>query len=247
MKEEFISSVSHELRTPLTAIKSFTEILLQYGREDEASQKEFLTIIARETDRLIDLINDLLDVSKLSNPEFRLDLEPVDMTQVVKESLRGLAVLAAEKKIQIDQHLDPENRFVLGDKKRLVQVMVNLVGNAIKFSPESGKIEIRTEKLSGKRRRDAGDFLLVAVKDNGIGIPREAQRTIFEKFTQITSRTEAKPHGSGLGLHICKQIVEKLGGNIWVESEVGKGSTFYFTVPLAEGRGERDDEKLGTQ
>lgn len=238
MKNEFISSVSHELRTPLTAIKSFTEILLNFDQNDADTRKEFLGIIDKETDRLIELINDLLDLNKLSQEDFKLDIATVNIQDTLKQALNAVHVLAQKKSITLVNRLDQRRLMVAGDFKRLVQVFVNLIGNAIKFSPEGSKIEIWSEPIRGKRLVDKSDFLMIAVKDQGIGIPEEAQKVIFEKFKQVTTDPSTKPEGSGLGLSICKRIVESLGGNIWVESEEGKGSTFYFTLPQAARRPE---------
>jgi len=233
MKNDFISSVSHELRTPLTAIKSFTEILLNFDQNDAETRKEFLGIIDKETDRLIELINDLLDLSKMSRDDFKLDIATVNIQETLEQALNAVHVLAQRKSITIENRLDPKRLMVAGDFKRLVQVFVNLIGNAIKFSPEGSKIEIWSEPIRGKRLVDKSDFLMVAVKDEGIGIPQEAQKLIFEKFKQVKTDPSTKPEGSGLGLSICKRIIDSLGGNIWVESEEGKGSTFFFTLPLA--------------
>ena len=240
MKNEFVSSVSHELRTPLTAIKSFTEILLNFDQDNPETRKEFLSIIEKETNRLIELINDLLDVSKMSRDDFELHLKPLDIQEAFQSALSSVQILAQEKGITIEDRLDQEHRIVSGDFKRLVQVFYNLLGNAIKFSPENSRIEVWSEVIRGKRLMDRSDYLMVAVRDHGIGIPKEAHKTIFEKFKQVTQDPSTKPDGSGLGLSICKKIIESLGGNIWVESEVGKGSTFYFTLPLANNKPKRE-------
>jgi len=233
LKDEFISSVSHELRTPLTAIKSFTEILLNYDEQNRETQKEFLGIIEKETNRLIELINDLLDLSRMNREDFELEVAAVDIKQIFAASLNSVKILAMTKNITIISNLDENQNLVWGDFNRLVQVFINLIGNGIKFSPPDSQIEIASKLIKGKRLEDRGDYLLVSVKDHGIGIPPEFNKAIFERFKQVVQDVSTKPEGSGLGLSICKKIIEKLDGNIWVESKEQKGSTFFFTLPLA--------------
>lgn len=242
LKDEFISSISHELRTPLTSIKSFTEILLEYDTQDKKTQKEFLSIIEKETNRLIDLVNDLLDLSRMSQSEFSIKKENVIINDVFQEAYHSVKVLAEKKNIIIETNFDPNNKMVVGDSTRLIQVFVNLIGNAIKFSPEESVIKIWSKPFSGKRLVDRSDFLQIAVEDYGEGIPKKYFKAIFEKFKQVSSDAATKPAGSGLGLPICKRIVERLGGNIWVESEIKKGSTFFFTLPLVNERIERHED-----
>ena len=234
LKDEFLSAVSHELRTPLTAIKSFTEILLNYSDNDPKAQKEFLSIIDRETDRLVELINDLLDISKIEQEGFSMNMEIIKLDEIVTQSVTAVQALAKEKDIEITSELCSDLNQVVADKHRLVQVFINILGNGIKFSPEHSTIRIFTEKSVGHRKNDTGDYVRVGIADQGIGIPEEMQRIIFQKFKQVADHHKERPQGTGLGLAICKRIIEQFGGEIWVESEVGKGSTFYFTIPLAK-------------
>ncbi|MDZ7374670.1 MAG: ATP-binding protein [candidate division KSB1 bacterium] len=233
LKDQFISAVSHELRTPITAIKSFAEILLTY--DDPEHRREFLEIISRESDRLARIVNDILDLSKIDSGTMHWEIEDFDLREAIIPALDTLKPLAIEKSIDLELETREACLLVRADRERLVQVLVNLVGNAIKFTPEGGKVSVGYEILQGRRRTDLGDFAKVWVRDTGIGIPKRFIPLIFDRFQQVVEGRGLtnRPKGTGLGLPISKEIIEHLGGNIWVESEEGKGSTFYFTVPLA--------------
>ncbi len=223
-KTRFLSNVSHELRTPLTSIRSFIEILLTYKDLDRATQEEFLGIISGESDRLSLLINDILDVVKLESGKVERHLVKADMGEVIKGSIKSLEPMAVEKGLKIEFN-EPAGGMPLvkGDKNQLTQVMVNLLNNAIKFTSGGGI----TVTAKGEQ-----DHLLVAVTDTGEGIFPEEKEMIFEEFYRAGDNVAGRPKGSGLGLSISKKIVEYHGGKIWVESELGKGSTFFFTIPL---------------
>lgn len=238
LKHEFISSVSHELRTPLSIIKSFAEILINPD-EDIKSQKKFLEIIVKEANHLTGIIDDVIDLSSLSQNEVIPDLESVNIEQAFGLASESLSVLTETKNINIVQKIDSDNNMVRANFSRLVQVFVNLLKNSINFSPAGGKIEVVSELLKGRRTVDKNNYLKVAVTDHGIGIPKKYQKVIFEKFKQICPDPATKPKGNGLGLSICKTIIEKLGGNIWVDSIEQKGSTVYFTIPMAETDSEK--------
>ncbi len=230
LKDEFISTVSHELRTPLTSIKSFTGILKDIENCDAKSQREFLDIIDKESDRLIQLIEELLDISKINRGEINSEIGFVNINSVFKKSFFVLQAIAGAKNIIFETDLNGD-QIVLSDEKRLIQVFVNLIGNAIKFSPEGGKIKIWAEKMKSNGMKDRGNYLKISIKDEGIGIPKESRKIVFEKFKQLREDPSTKPSGSGLGLWLCKQIIEEYEGAIWVESEPKKGSTFIFTLP----------------
>ncbi len=235
LKHEFISSVSHELRTPLSIIKSFAEILIDPD-EDIPSQKNFLKIIMKETNHLTGIIDDVIDLSSLSQNEFITDLESVNIQQVFEIAVESLNDLVVSKNITIISNFETAHMTVLGNFNRLIQVFVNLIKNSIKFSAEGDVINVWSESLKGRRTKDNNNYLKVAIKDNGLGIPKKFQKVIFEKFKQICPDPATKPDGNGLGLSICKTIIEKLKGNIWVESEEGNGSTFFFTIALTKSR-----------
>jgi len=233
LKDQFVSAVSHELRTPITAIKSFAEILLEY--DDPEHRREFLEIINRESDRLARLVNDILDLSKIEAGMMRWEIEDFDLRQAIGQAIDSVKVLAQEKNIELIWENPEEPLYVRADRERLVQVIVNLLSNAVKFTPEGGKVIVGHEVLEGRRSTDRGDYVKVWVKDTGIGIPKHYLPIIFDRFQQVVEGKGLtnRPKGTGLGLPISKEIVEHLGGNMGVESEEGKGSTFYFTVPLA--------------
>jgi PAS domain S-box-containing protein len=233
LKDQFISAVSHELRTPITAIRSFAEILLTF--DDPDHRREFLEIIIRESDRLARLVNDILDLSKIESGNMRFEIDDFDLREAIFSAIDSLRPLATEKSLTVEVENSELPLIVRADRERLIQVLVNLLGNAIKFTPEGGKITIGYETMPGRRRTDPGDFAKVWVRDTGIGIPKRFLPLIFDRFQQVVEGKGLtnRPKGTGLGLPISKEIIKHLGGNMWVESEEGKGSTFYFTVPLA--------------
>ncbi len=230
MKDSFLSTVSHELRTPLTSIKSFAEILLTYD-EDRETQKEFLNIINQESDRLTKLINDFLDLSKIEAGRMQWDDREQSLIPIIQNALNITQALAKEKNLTVEFSA-PENLPVVScDKDRLVQVVTNLLSNSIKFTPKGGKISIGVKPVMEEKSPDNPKTVVVSVTDNGIGIAPENHAAVFEKFKQVGDTLTDKPKGTGLGLPICKEIVEHYGGKIWVESELGKGSTFAFSLP----------------
>ena len=234
MKDAFLSTVSHELRTPLTSIKSFSEILLSYEEEDKETQREFLNIINEESDRLTKLIDDLLDISKIASGRMQWENTELVITEIIKSATSATSALSTQKNLRVNVELEPNLPPVWGNKDRLVQVVTNLLSNAIKFTPEGGEIRVAAEVLKGSEAGSVSDVMRVSVSDTGIGVAPEEQERIFEKFRQAGNTLTDKPKGTGLGLAICKEIVEHYGGKIWVESELGKGSTFYFTLPIVE-------------
>ena len=233
-KDVFLSSVSHELRTPLTSIRSFSEILLHYEDEDPAVRKEFLEIIHSESERLTRLINDVLDLSKIEAGRMVYRDELVSLEEIVREVARSQQRILREKSLRLQVSVPTEMPPVLLDRDRIQQVITNLLGNAVKFSHRGGEIRVVAEPFRGKRSREASAWVKVSVSDDGVGIERKDFSRIFEKFRQAPSDTlEEKPRGTGLGLPICKEIVAHYGGNVWVESEPGEGSTFHFSLPAA--------------
>lgn len=231
LKDNFLSTVSHELRTPLTSIKSFSEILLSYD-EDKETQREFLNIINEESDRLTRLINDFLDLAKIEAGRMRWEDAPQSLPEIIQTALNATQALALKTGLRIETELEPALPTVCCDKDRLVQVMTNLLSNAIKFTPEGGTIKIKAKRLETTKPDDTPDMVIVSVADSGIGIDPKEHKSIFEKFKQGGNTLSGKPKGTGLGLPICKEIIEHYGGRIWVESAVGKGSTFFFTLPI---------------
>ena len=227
IKSDFFSHMSHELRTPLASIKEGTTMLLDgLGGGTSNKQQRILRIIVQESNRMIGLVNGLLDLGKMEAGMLKYRFMPTDLTDLVKESLESLAPLAESKNISIDNKiafLQPVNI----DQERILQVLSNIIGNAIKFSYDNGSI-----KLQAHVHVNEG-FVEVQVHDNGIGIPESDLERIFQKFQQISTGKGEKIKGTGIGLATVKQIILAHGGKVWATSQVGQGSTFYFTLPLA--------------
>ena len=225
IKSDFFSHMSHELRTPLTSIREGSTMLLDgLGGEISEKQDRVLKIIVQESNRMIGLVNALLDLSKMEAGMLKYQFTPTNLAVMVKELLEGLAPLAETKKISIDNRIG-DMQPVRVDQERMLQVFRNIIGNAIKFTRDNGRIEITAKVNDG--------FVEVAVHDNGIGISEENLERIFHKFQQITPKEGQKIMGTGLGLATVKQIILAHGGKVWATSQLGQGTTFYFTLPLA--------------
>ncbi len=231
LKDEFISTVSHELRTPLTSIKGSAEILLTYD-EDRETQVEFLRIINKECDRLTRLVIDVLDLSRMESRQMNWIWEELDLAEVVGAAVDGAQSLLIQKDLFIKVDLDSDLPILRNDRDRLAQVVTNLLSNSIKFTPAGGRILINAKRIPADGLDGAGEKLEVSVSDTGVGIHLADYDSIFQKFRQVGETLSDKPTGTGLGLAICKEIVEYIGGNMWVDSTPGKGSTFYFTIPV---------------
>ena len=227
LKDEFVSTVTHELRTPLTSIRAFSEILRGDLDVDPAQRRKFLDIITKETERLSRLINQVLDLSKLESGKADWQAARVDLNEVVADTVAGMEQLFQEKGVQVDVRVPQRPALVSGDVDRIIQVMLNLLSNAVKFcDPGKGRIEIA---LSAR-----DEWLRVDVRDNGPGISEHDQANIFDKFRQGGDALTGKPQGTGLGLHICRHIIEHYGGRLWVESRPGDGACFSFTLPAEQ-------------
>jgi Na+/proline symporter/signal transduction histidine kinase len=226
LKDDFLSTVTHELRTPLTSIRSFSEILHDSPDLDIAERQHFLSIIIRESERLTRLINQVLDLTRIETGRMKWQMSAVDMREVIDHAVTSLRQLFEEKKVAIEVHMPEKVPHVRGDRDQLIQLAINLLSNAEKFCPaETGRVRIEVKQGTGA--------LTVSVADNGPGIPSHEHERIFEKFHQVRAGNTGNPMGSGLGLAICRGIVEHLGGRIWVQSRLGHGATFFFSVPYA--------------
>jgi signal transduction histidine kinase len=224
LKSEFVAVVSHEVRTPITSIKGSLELLSdERFHKLPAPQKELLSICQANTERLINLINDILDFSKLESSKLSLNIEPMEMDAVLSEAVENIRSLAAQKEVLIELTVDTSAGRIEADPMRVGQVATNLIGNAIKFSPDKSRIEVFA---SGDPEK-----IVVSVKDYGRGISARDISRLFQRFAQLDSSTTRKAGGTGLGLVISKGIVEQHGGNIWVESALNEGSTFSFSLP----------------
>ena len=232
MKDEFISNVSHELRTPLTSIKSAAEILLRYPDEDPEIQEEFLGIINTESDRLTRLINDVLDLSRMASGEIEWRMSTVNLLSVIETAVDGTHAITVQKNVTVEIGPIDGLPTVESDPDKLVQIITNLLSNAIKFTPSGGLIQVRSRLLPHNNPATGVKMAEVSVADNGVGIPAVEQTRIFDRFQQSGTTLSGRPQGTGLGLAISKEIVARLGGEIWVESELGTGSTFFFTFPV---------------
>jgi signal transduction histidine kinase len=224
LKDEFVSTVSHELRTPLTSVRAFSEILHDNEEMGQEERHKYLDIMVKETERLTRLINEVLDLAKIESGRADWFMENINLTEVIKEAVDSTSQLFREKAIAIVEMVPTFPINIFADKDRIMQVIINLLSNAAKFSPsEEGTVTIR---VYFKQRE-----IRVEVADNGQGIHPEEQKKIFEKFKQITDLKDGKPKGTGLGLTICRRIVEYHNGRIWVESKPGEGSKFIFSLP----------------
>jgi signal transduction histidine kinase len=230
MKEEFLALTTHDLRSPLTVISGVINFFTS-GRLGEMTpeQKNMVAMMERNTQNLIELVNDLLDASKLESGTMRLDPTTIELRGLVGELKEQMQPLAREKEIALEEEVPDDLPELLADRAKLRRVLVNLVSNALKFTPKGGRV-----RLGASRE---GRFVRVSVTDTGVGIPREDLHDIFDKYAQARSRATRSEKGTGLGLYITRQLVELHGGKIGVQSEVGRGSTFSFTIPIAEGDG----------
>ncbi len=225
VRKDFVANVSHELRTPISSIKGYAETLLDGKADNEDTVKEFLNIIYQDSDRLANLIDDLLDLSKIESGKMKMEFEPLDISPIINRSVNVLEKSSKDKSLSIKLNVPNDLPKVLGDQKRLLQVFLNLLDNAIKYTTEGGLINV---VVSGKEK-----VAQVDISDTGIGIPGKDLPRIFERFYRVDKARSRELGGTGLGLSIVKHIVQAHNGQVWVQSELGKGSTFSFTLPMA--------------
>jgi signal transduction histidine kinase len=224
-KDEFLANMSHELRTPLNAIIGFSEVMIEkmFGDINE-KQEEYLNDILSSGRHLLSLINDILDLSKIEAGKMDLDLADFNFAAAIDNALTLVHERAARRGLVLTQEVDERIGDVRGDERKIKQVLLNLLSNAIKFTPEGGRVQVRAVAK--------GDVVEVSVTDTGVGIAPEDQETVFEEFRQVGTDVAKKHEGTGLGLALTRRFVELHGGNIWLESEVGVGSTFTFAIPV---------------
>jgi len=227
VKSDFLAKMSHEIRTPMNGVIGMTDLLRRTSMTDQ--QRRFVDNIQISGKNLLNLINDILDFSRIESGKMDLESAPLDIRQMTEEVLEILAYGAFNKDLELLYHVDPEIRGpVIGDPARIKQIMVNLVGNAIKFTKE-GRISVQARVLE-KSEEEA--TLEISVRDSGIGIPKEKFANLFDSFSQVDASTTRKYGGTGLGLAISYNLSKMMGGNMWVESTPGEGSTFFFTIKV---------------
>ncbi len=225
MKDEFVSTVSHEFKTPLTTISGFLTVMLEGDTGPlNAQQMKFLAIAKAASKRLSGLVSDLLDLSRLEGGA-KMEPGPLDLVQLVLESVENHQPAAAAAGKTLSSESTGLVPMVLGDQRWLHLVLDNLLSNAIKFTFPGGRVRVRVA--------DKGEFVMVSVSDDGIGIPPEDREKVFERFYRAGNRAQVNAPGTGLGLAIAREVIDKHGGKIWLESELGKGTTFHFVVPAA--------------
>lgn len=240
LKDDFVSSVSHELRSPLSAISGYVELLQSKPLEDIASEKrsKALSIIHESTQRLTRFINDILDLAKLKSGHVDLRQQPLNFPAMIEDIVNLFHPLFEKKNIACQVNIPPDIPVIGADTDKVRQVVTNLVSNALKFTLSGGRITIEAKNQT--------EFIELSVRDTGIGVPKESLEAVFERFRQVKNGQDqaAVQKGTGLGLAIAKGIIEAHGGRIWMESEVGKGTTVHFTLPnrpapaaMAEGIG----------
>jgi signal transduction histidine kinase len=227
LKEEFLALTTHDLRSPLTVISGVISFFTS-GRLGELSpeQNNMVAMMERNTQSLIELVNDLLDASKLESGTMRLDVTSIDLRGLLEELHEAMEPLAREKEITLEEKLAAALPPVEADRTKFRRILVNLLSNALKFTPKHGRVEVRAE-LEGERVR-------LTVADTGVGIAPEDVERLFDKYEQARSRATRGEKGTGLGLYITRQLVELHGGEIEVQSELGRGSTFSFTLPVGQ-------------
>ncbi len=221
LKTEFMNIVAHELKSPVTPIKGYLDLIIS-DKKSSKQIKNWAKVSLRNAERLLKLVNDILDVSRLDTDTMRFEMEKLDIIKILKEISEDVKPIIKNKKLKLNTKIPKDLPNIIGDKYRLVQVFKNLIENAVKFT-DNGAIKIEASKKK--------DHVLITIKDTGTGISKDELKKIFNKFYQAYTGDDRKNEGTGLGLYICKEIVQKHNGEIWAESDIGKGSQFYVKLP----------------
>jgi signal transduction histidine kinase len=232
-KSQFVATVSHELRTPMTSIKGYIE-LIAAGAVGAVSlqQRRFLEVVHNNTERMIGLVNNLITVSEMERGLVEIEPRPVDMKGVIEEAVQAVHSKAEERRLAVNLNLPADLCPVRGDPQRLRQIVDNLLDNALRYTPASGRIDVWAAEA--RLADDGGSpqhYVIVNVRDSGVGIAPEDQPRVFEKFYRAENSLSVEAGGTGMGLAIVKTLVEAHGGRIWLDSQPGEGSTFSFIVP----------------
>ena len=238
-KSEFLSRMSHEIRTPMNGIIGMTAIALQQNQTPERIM-DCLQKIQSSSDYLLGLINDILDMSKIESGKMKLEPFNFNIDEMFGTIRELILTQSLARKIRFVQEIELENHWFMADRMRISQVLINLLGNAVKFTPEGGSITLTVKETPLSRQESS---LYFAVKDTGIGIAKEEQDRVFRSFEQAANRNPSKQQGTGLGLSISSRLVQMMGSNIQLESAPGMGSTFSFTIPLTLGEDEQTREE----
>jgi two-component system, OmpR family, phosphate regulon sensor histidine kinase PhoR len=224
VRQDFVANVSHEFRTPLTAIQGFAETLLAGALDDPANRRRFVEIIREHSMRLARLTQDLLKLSRIEAGQLKLDFRPVSVTQLIESCVETAQLKAVPRQLALHVNLPDQLPSARGDSNTLQEVLQNLLDNALQYTPAGGKIEVSASCSNG--------HVVVTVADTGIGIPQAEQARIFERFYRVDAARSREAGGTGLGLSIARHIMEAHGGRLWVESAVGEGSRFHFSIPV---------------
>lgn len=252
LKSNFLATVSHELRTPLTSVIGYSEMLLEgLAGELTTEQQDYVRTIMEKGENLLQIITSILDISKIESGRISLSSTEVDMAEVARAAVTTVLPQSTKKKLNLETKIESALPRVPADRDKIRQCMINLLANAVKFTPESGEIVLSVERYTGPRRakpRDAdrafdlfepkeNHFVRVAIRDSGIGIPQDQADRVFDTFYQVDNSSTREYGGTGLGLSIVKSYVEAHGGEVWVDSRIGEGSTFAFILPLEASTG----------
>ena len=232
IRKDFVANVSHELRTPLTSIKGYVEALLDGAKDDPVASSNFLDIILKQSDRLNLIIQDLLELSKIESGGISFKEEPIELRSLVERALSVVKPIADKNRHHLTTMIDAELPAVAGDEGRLVQVLTNLLDNAIKYTPEGGTITVGATRASLEKTEPHANAIDISVADTGIGIPEQDRPRVFERFYRVDRARSRELGGTGLGLAIVKHIVEGHGGQVWMEGNRPRGSRFVVRLPI---------------
>lgn len=234
IRKDFVANVSHELRTPLTSIKGYVEALLDGGKDDPSTAAAFLEIIMRQSNRLNLILDDLLQLSQIESGQVLFRREPVELRALLERTVAVIKPLADKKHHTIELSLPDEYVVVEGDEERLVQVFINLLENAVKYTPDQGRISMAIRQATQSRTASPRPMIEIVVADSGIGIPEADRPRVFERFYRVDKARSRELGGTGLGLAIVKHIVEAHSGHVWVEGNAPRGSRFVVHLPVAQ-------------